>query len=188
MSITIITEPEEEPITLAEAATQVNAYGTAHDTLLTDLIVTARQHVEARLQRGLMAQTRALRLDRFPPEITLCEGLLQSVESITYVDADGAAQTLDPAEYQVDRYSDPPRIRPAYGKVWPATRTQLNAATVTYMCGYADAAAVPSDIKAAMKLIIGDLFEHRGASIVGASYVETETVTALLAGHVSYAT
>lgn len=188
MSITIVIEPTEEPITLAEAVAQVSGYGTAHDTTLTAMIVAARRHVEARLQRGLITQTRALRLDGFPQVLKLREGLLQSVTSITYVDSDGATQTLAAAAYQVDRYSDPPRIKPAFGSVWPSTRDQLNAVTVTYVCGYGAAAAVPQDIKSAIKLIVGDLFNNRESSVVGASYVETPTVTALLADHVSYAT
>lgn len=187
MSITIIVEPTEEPITLAEAVAQVSAYGTAHDAELTSMIVAARRHVEAKLQRGLITQTRALRLDGFPRVLKLRDGLLQSVTSIAYVDTAGATQTLDVAAYQVDRYSDPPRVKPAFGSAWPPTRDQLNAVTVTYVCGYGVAAAVPQDIKSAMKLIVGDLFNNRESSIVGASYVETPTVAALLADYVSYA-
>lgn len=187
MSITIIVEPTEEPITLAEAVKQCEVFGTAHDGYLTDQIIAARRHVEARLQRGLITQTRALRLDGFPAVITLREGLLQSVSSITYVDTDGATQTVDAADYQVDPYSDPPRIKPDYGSVWPATRSQFNAVTVTYVCGYADAAAVPQDLKSAMKLIVADLFSNRESGIVGTIYVETPTVAALLNDHISYA-
>lgn len=186
MSITITVQPAEEPVTLAEAKLQVELIGDAHDTMLTSLIVAARRYVEARTHRGLVSQTRVLRMDRFPPVITLREGLLTSVSSVTYVDPAGDTQTLAPADYQVDQYSDPPRIAPAYGLAWPATRDQFDAVTVTYVCGYADATAVPEDIKSAIKLVIGDMFANRESGIVGTIYTANPAVNNLLAGYVSY--
>lgn len=62
-----------------------------------------------------------------------------AVSKIEYVDTTGATQTLDPALYLVDLYSSQfreARITPAYGTVWPWTRTQMNAVTVTLSCGY----------------------------------------------------
>jgi len=187
MSITIITPPTEEPITLTQVKVQVRVDDAASDDLLTSLIAAARQHVEARTGRGLITQTRVLRLGDFPEQIVLREGLLQAISSVTYVDVDGVVQTLDETAFQVDPYSDPPRIMAAYASIWPTTRCQPNAVTVTYVCGYADAASVPNDIKAALLMIVADLFANREASVIGATYVETTAVTNLLAPHMSYA-
>lgn len=187
MSITITVQPTEEPISLDEAKLQVEEIGSAHDAMLTSLIKAARQHVEAKIGRGLLSQTRALRMDCFPAEIVLREGLVTAVSSITYVDTDGATQTLAPENYQADLFSDPPRIRPAFTTTWPATRDQLNAVTVTYVCGYANAVVVPENIKSAIKLILGDLFATRESGVVGTIYTTTPNVDALLADHVAYA-
>lgn len=71
-------------------------------------------------------------------------------------------QTLSPRLYQVDVKTDPGRIAPAYGQVWPQTRCEtLNAVTIRFVCGYGLAAAVPKTIKQAMLLMIGHWFEHR---------------------------
>lgn len=62
-----------------------------------------------------------------------------AVSQIQYIDTTGATITLDPSLYLVDLFSSQfreARITPAYGTVWPWTRTQMNAVTVTLSCGY----------------------------------------------------
>ena len=88
---------------------------------------------------------------------------LISVDSITYTDTTGATQTLATSEYVVDAQGDdePVRILPAYGKTWPATRIYPNAVTIQFQAGYANAAAVPSSIKSAIKQIVGTWQENR---------------------------
>ena len=46
-----------------------------------------------------------------------------------------------------DSKSAPGWIVPAYGYTWPDTLQAINAVTVTYTAGYANAAAVPAVIK-----------------------------------------
>lgn len=90
----------------------------------------------------------------------------------------GRRQTL--TGYQQDLDRQPARLWPASG-VWPATpAARVNAVQVSAQVGYASVAAVPGDLKAALLLMVEDLYKNRGASIVGASYVETPTVQRLL--------
>lgn len=70
-------------------------------------------------------------------EIILDWPPLQVVESITYIDQNGAPQTLDPSQYLVDKIRMPARITPAYNTTWPATQNQANAVTVTFVVGHA---------------------------------------------------
>jgi hypothetical protein len=63
-------------------------------------------------------------------------GRLQSVQSIDYIDDNGDPQVLDPSMYQVDLYQEPGRIVPSFGNVWPTTRTQLGAVTISYTVGF----------------------------------------------------
>lgn len=110
---------------------------------------------------GLGGVSQFLPTDRTGYGIVLPISSLRSVDSITYIDTGGVQQTLDPSTYLVD-LNDPARIMPAYGVVWPNTRQQINAVSVTYTVGYGTAAAsVPEGIKAWMKLRIGSLYEHR---------------------------
>lgn len=59
------------------------------------------------------------------------------LESVTYLDTDGAAQTLDSANYYVlDGGSDAPAtLYMKEGYSWPDTYDQLNAVTITFYAG-----------------------------------------------------
>lgn len=120
----------------------------------------------------LLPQTLDLYLDCFPSEILLSRGPIVSISSITYVDGAGDSQTLDSAEYQSDLLSRRGRIQPAYGKVWPVTRTQLNAVRVRMAAGHASAAAIPADIIGALKLYVGHRYANREDVVVGPSVAQ----------------
>jgi uncharacterized phiE125 gp8 family phage protein len=59
------------------------------------------------------------------------------------------------------------------GKWWPATACyNYGAVQVTFVAGYGNAAAVPADLKAAIKLLVGHLYENREAVTLGAMPAE----------------
>lgn len=168
MALTLTTVPGEEPITLAEAKSHLRVTTDDDNALLEALISAARQLVETHTNRALITQTWQWRLDTFPSwGLRIPHAPLVSVSSIQYVDGDGATQTLATTEYTVDAKSDPGRITPAYGKSWPNTRWQMNAVIITFVAGYGNAAAVPYQIKQAMLLVLGELYERREAAIAG---------------------
>lgn len=182
--LTLVTAPTDEPLAPIEVIQHLRLPAdTDEDDLLAGLVAAARDQAEARTNRALVTQTWRLTLDAFPD----CEGAivlpkppLQSITSITYVDLNGTTQTLAPAAYQVDTSRLLARVAPAYGTYWPPTREQMNAVAVTFACGYGDAAAVPAGIKAAMKLLIGNWYENREATISGTIIAEVPfTVDAL---------
>lgn len=141
---------------------------TTGDPLLNMLIAAARQEAETELRRALVTQTWDLYLDAFPYwEIRLPKPTLQSVTSITYVDTDGVTQTLDASDYLVDTASEPGRVTPVFGGVWPVTRWQTNAVKIRFVCGYGAAAAVPQGIKNWMLMRIGALYENRESLMIG---------------------
>ena len=92
---------------------------------------------------------------------------LQSVTSITYTDANGTEQTLANDQYLVDTKTEPARITPAFGLIWPVTRWQTNAVAVRFIAGYGAAAAVPDGIKSWMLMRIATLWENRAEISVG---------------------
>jgi uncharacterized phiE125 gp8 family phage protein len=158
----ITTEPTIEPITLTEAKLHLRVDGTDDDALITSLIKAARQLCEEYQNRAYITQTITWKLDGFPCEFTVPRPKLQSVTSIKYIDANGTQQTLVSSIYDVDIYSEPARIVLAYGQVWPLLRGDINSVEVIFKAGYGDTAdKVPDRIKAAIKLLIGHLYEHR---------------------------
>lgn len=168
MALIRITAPAVEPLTLAEAKLHCRVDGSDEDALITALIVAAREQAEHETGRALVTQTWELVHDAFPEAFVLRRAPIQSVTSLKYLDsADGTEQTLDPADYLLDKDSEPGYVVPAYGKAWPATWPVPNAVRVRYVCGYGLAAAVPVAIKQWMLLAIGTMYAERETIIAG---------------------
>lgn len=176
MKYKVITPPTTEPITLAEARThlRIEPFGSPlehpDDTYITTNITMAREFCEQYLERALSTQTIRMVVDNFNSEIYLPNAPIQSVDSITYVDVNGVTQTLAPTVYELDAYDN--KIRLQYGQVYPAVRSQEDAVTVTFTAGYTngtspDTYPTPAPIKAAMLLIIGNLYENRQQDVLG---------------------
>jgi uncharacterized phiE125 gp8 family phage protein len=170
MALKLITSPDGEPITVAEAKQHLRVDGADEDTYIATLIVAARQRAELETGRWLLPQVWELGLKGFPVEIRLHGAPLIELASISYVDQAGVLQTMAGDEYQLDDYSEPPRIVPAWGTRWPVVRCQPNAVLVRAQFGYADAAAVPAAIKQWMLLTIAGMYENREDVAAGAQF------------------
>lgn len=175
---------------MAEAKAHLKVEVSDDDTLITAIIVAARQWAEGYLNRALITQTLRLSLPGFPGEgrwdpnpesqQSLVDGVielpmpsLQAVSSIQYVDTDGDTVTLDAGEYQVDTRRKPGRVAPAWGKSWPSTRDVFNAVSVSYTAGYGTAGSdVPACVRQAMLLMIGSMYEHREEIVKGTIIAE----------------
>jgi len=168
MGLKLKTAPTAEPLTLAEAKLHCKVDVVDDDALITGLIVSARQQAEHRTGRALVAQDWELSLDEFPSDsLDIPLPPLISVASITYLDTNGARQTLANAEYQVIIDELLGRVIPAFGKRWPVCRTVAGCVVVTFTAGYGAAAAVPDSIKSWMKLAIGTWYKNRDTVIAG---------------------
>ena len=71
------------------------------------------------------------------------------------------ARATGSAEYTVDLSSEPARLTPKFGYIWPVTLPQIGAVQIDYTAGYANAAAVPDELKAWILLRIGSLYANR---------------------------
>ena len=166
MPYRVTTAPTVEPVSRADMKLHLRVDYTDDDDLIDDLIAAARRHVEQRLWRSLIDQTLELTLECLPTgnkAIYLPGGPVASITTFAYVDTDGDNQTLNVStDLQQALHSEPPYLVPAYDTVWPSTRQQIAAATITYQAGYGAAATdVPDDIIAAIKLVAGNLYEDR---------------------------
>jgi uncharacterized phiE125 gp8 family phage protein len=180
MSLKLITAPAAEPVSLVEAKAHLRVDVTDDDTLITALIVAAREAAEHITGRSLMPATWELALDGFVDAIDLPRPPLLSITSVKYVDTSGDQQTVANGAWMLDSYSEPGRLMPSYGECWPATRAQANAVLIRYTAGYANAAAVPQQIKNWMLLRIGMLYENRESVVTGVTLTELPYVDRML--------
>jgi uncharacterized phiE125 gp8 family phage protein len=168
MNYRLITAPVE-PIQLEEARThlRIEPYGSPEehpdDDYISALITVARQWCEQYTRRALATQIIEFPLDKFDGDIELPLKPAQQVESITYLDANGASQTLSTSVYGLDFYGG--KIFLKNGQSWPTTLGQTNAITVKYTAGHTlgspDDIELPKPIISAMYLLIGTLYENR---------------------------
>ena len=167
--LTQLSPPSAEPLSLAEAKLhlRVGADITEDDGLIAALIVTARQQAEHRTGRALVSQQWRYAIDAFPVDsLELPLPKLQSVQSVSYLDSNGARQTLANTEYDVITDELVGRLIPAYGKSWPSCRERPGSVQVSYTCGYGAASDVPQSIKAWMLLAIAAWYENREGVVI----------------------
>ena len=136
----------------------------------------------------ILTQTWDYSLNAWPSVdyIKLPGGNLQSVTSIKWKDDDGTETTLTvTTDYLVETNGEGiGRIVLPYSESWPSgTLYPSNPITIRYVAGWTTRALVPYKIKAALKMICGDMYAHRESQSMGSAqiYFENKTVQRLLA-------
>jgi uncharacterized phiE125 gp8 family phage protein len=186
MSLTLITPPTSEPVSLAEARAHLRETGTEEDGLIAGYLLAAREFAETHTGRALMAQTWDQTEDALGDGIRLRKTPVALVTSVQYLDADGVEQMLASDQYRVvRRAAGETVIVPAFGVVWPATQAVEGAVTVRYVAGYGTGPGVlPEAIRQAILLLVGHWFANREAVNAGAAPSELPMgVEALLFPH-----
>lgn len=174
MSTTLVTAPSLLPVTLEEVKQHLRIDTHDDNIVLRSLIVAAANVLQKCTYRQFCTAEYNLVSDVFPSgtSFTLQHPPLIDVMGITYIDTDGASQTLASSVYDVDTDSEPGRVALAYNQSWEDIRGDINSVTVNYACGYGETAqesrATPANVE------IGDVFEL----LVAGTSVATFTATA----------
>lgn len=176
MSYSIITPATLKALTVQEVKDYLRVDSDAEDTLLEVLIDASTQMAESYLGRFLLTTVIEEFYDFFPVYKTgvdpfhgdrniifLSRGPVQAVASVKYIDGNGDEQTVTASDYRTDLVSEPSRIMPNEG--WLGTKDTVNAVIIRYTCGYTQASDVPANIKMAMLLMIGEMYEKRVDSV-----------------------
>ena len=169
--LTVITPPTEEPVSLEEMKLHLRYEYDDDNVLIETLITAAREWVERYTGRTLVDTTLEVAFEGYPDWfIDLPKPPVIAVQSFKYRTSDGTDTTLADDQYTLDNaVALSPRIVPAYGIAWPGTRWQASSLRVRYRAGYADLTgspqdtmeSVPASLRAAIKLIVAHLYEHR---------------------------
>lgn len=148
-----------EPISLTEAKDWLRVDHSAEDELIERLISAARGWAEKYCGRVFVSGEHTQTFDAWP---AAGEGLrlrwppVASIDTVTYVDADGVTQTLDADVYELDE--DTWSVRLAYDQSWPTVRDHADVIAVTYT---ADPGTLPEYAKTGMLLLLAHLYTHR---------------------------
>jgi uncharacterized phiE125 gp8 family phage protein len=165
MALNLIIAPAADLISLPQIKTHLKIEHSEEDELLQSLITAAVTHTERTRGLALLEQTWELALNWFPCgaiELPLLPAL--SITEIKYKDANGNEQTIATSDYRLLR-DFVGIVKPAYGKSWPAARTDDESIKVKFKAGFgATAEAVPDNVKHAIKLLVGHWYLNREAT------------------------
>lgn len=176
----VVVQPVVEPITATgDVFLQSRITDTAEVPFVDLLIKAARQFLEKRLSRALVEQTLEWYLDYWPSlncaiDLPWARPLL-TVVSGTYKDSNAVVTTMvEGTDYVVDLHSDPGRVMPLWGELWPSfTPFSTGSVTWRYTAGDNGASLSPAvafadeQVKHALRLLCGHFYDHREAVIVG---------------------
>lgn len=184
MRVRLVTPPEPV-VTLEEADAHLELDGdTSKQVYVQSLIAAAQGHIDGPdgwLGRAIGVQTIEARLDGFwngalalpyPPNI--------DVVSVHHDDQAGVATLIDPAVYALSYDGLLPRL----GYSWPQA-SGPGSVRVRYRAGYdgEEGRILPAPIRAAILLMVGDMFAQRESFVTGVSATAvpmSTTVDALL--------
>lgn len=185
-SLTRITQPAVEPVSLTAAKSQCRVDTEAEDAYIQGLISVARQYVEDILDITICTTVWEATYDLFPVwTLVLPRPPMQAQNvTVTYRNGDGSATaiTSDASRFQVDARTIPGRIYPLYASTWPPVRGDENSVVVRWSAGYGDDGQnVPPVVKHLILVLVAGWFDMRQPAVVGAPTVVPYTFETLLA-------
>lgn len=163
MRVVVVTPPTPV-VSLDEAKLHLRVDTSDEDDLIFGMVAAATAHIDGPsgwLGRAIGVQTLTAHFDNFG-----CGGLILPfppivcVTSVQYLASPGVEQTVDAALYETMGGT----LVPKHGQTWPASLWRREAVRVTYQAGYAEA---PAPIRAAILLMVGDLFRNRETVALG---------------------
>ncbi|WP_051228389.1 head-tail connector protein [Pleomorphomonas oryzae] len=189
--------PTAVPVSLLEAKEHLRVDFEDDDTLITSMIAAVVGHLDGWsgiLGRCLVNQSWSQSFDGFPD----CRRLplpfvgASSVMVSYYPYGSDVLQTLNASLWSISRDALGDAVMLNTNGTWPATADRIDAVKVTATYGYGPTVTtIPPAIKAAILLMIGDLYANRETMVTGTIATEipmSTTVHALLMPHRRVAT
>lgn len=173
----VITEPDEEPVSLDEARAHLRADDPEEsDAIETSMLLmwlaAAREHCEDFTGLSFAVRTLEIALDEFPTStgvgglgIDLPMGPVVAVLSVGW--GDESDEEMAGADFVLDTYRAPNRLMPVAAG-WPSVTAGTNRIKARYIAGYGDssdaAGPIPKRAKAAILLVLAHLYKNREAT------------------------
>ena len=165
MAYKVATPPVLEPFTTSYLKTwlKIPSSVTAEDTLLADMIQSARVWAEQLTNKALLTQTIEEYFDDLPcgSFLKLSLSPVQSITSVSFY-LNGSYTTWDASNYTTDLISEPCRIVKKSTSSWPSYDAGApNIIKVVYVAGATAATGIPKTIMQAMLQKLAYMYENR---------------------------
>ena len=157
----ILIPPAAEPVDLAYAKTFLRVDGDAEDTLISDMIVSARHSVEALCGQAMVSRrVRQNYAPDFRAPLILKAMPVSDVNAVYAVDSAGNRTLIGAQNYSVNTRCTPPVILPVGAPHLPDNTAQIE---VEYTAGFGPQPSdVPMPLRQALLLLLAQSYEHRG--------------------------
>ena len=172
MSLTLISRPSVEPVSLGLARAHLRVTSTDQDEYIEHLIRAARQRLELDLGRAFVDQTWEDKQPTLERQFYIPRPPLLELISVKYIDDAEVEQTLDSSEYDlVVDYIMPSMVSLKFETVIPSIEQRPDAVRIRFRAGYPYDEAmsppepkdinVPDQIRQAILLLVSMYFEQR---------------------------
>lgn len=165
MRLKYTSSPSTLPVSLAEAKLHLRVTTSTEDDMITEMIKSARHYVEGEMGIKIMQVSAEGYMDSFPSGnfIEIPVYPVTGIDKIEYFAPDTEAYSVfSSGDWVLDSSRKYPRVYLKPDHDWPDTSDQVNSVKVTFNAGYPSASDVPENWKAAIKLVVSNLFENRG--------------------------
>ena len=165
----LVTAPTVPAITAMEMEIHARAQGQPQEQYL-PYIAAAQGHVETITSRKLISQTWKWFPGDWPAgdRMIVPFGKLSSVTHIKYTDTADTQTTFSTAYWSYSVNHDPGLIALKYSESWPSTTLRaLDPIEIQFVCGWATPEDVPYELRSAILLFAGHLYENREAVSIG---------------------
>jgi len=169
MSAYLLTAPAAEPLSLADAKAFLRVEHSDDDAIITSLVASARNHVEALTRCGLITQTWRIVLDRWPDNGRVAPrlGPLRSLIAARVFNESNVASPIDVTSFVVDRAGGA-IAAPCWSL--PVPGRAIAGIELDVAVGFGDAAAdVPAALLNAIRMLVAHWYENRGLVAIGQS-------------------
>lgn len=172
MRLSINTAPTTEPATLAEVRAWLRLPDdvTTDDTMIENILIpAARKACEAWCNRAFISQKWQISLDCQPDVIELPLGYVTEVDSIKTIDDDGSTETTESSTTTYHAVTGEwARVFLRVGAVWTTTTRSYDVMRIVYTVGWANAAALPPELKQAVIATAAYWYENEDELKAGA--------------------
>lgn len=171
-----------EPVSMQQVKDHLRVTYEEDDALIYSLLVAAREYVEKTTAQAVIPQEIKAyykALPHYEDSLNLPLSNAVAVVSVKYLDGSGAQITLSSDEYYLT-VGQPSRVYFSNGVT--GALEQPDAVEIVYSAGFGPTPfkVFPQVIRAAILIMVGDLYENREAQIVGTIVAQNLTVDRLL--------
>ena len=155
-------------ITTAEAKQHLKVDTSADDSYIDDLVQAATESAQIFTNRFFVDTVLTQHGDTWYDLAVLFKSPVSSTTHIKYYDSDNTIQTLATSVYLTDLTHNPARVGLKPNQSFPSIADRISAVECKYTVGYGSAASdVPTAIKQAVLLTVGNWYQNRQSVVTG---------------------